>query len=186
MNLLSIEDIRIGLDKEFLLLEPDLDGLRLIPSVLSEAELSRCETQLEVKFPFGFREIISNYDFGRLTIGTVMFSNKGSYLEELLFMNGSVVWWNGEKERPRDFLMIATSDPYIFLLNVKSGKVYAFDRETGHDSKFCVAVDFTRFFQGIGTVFLMRGKEGSDMVLGEKVSAEVGSDYDLFWISLAS
>lgn len=186
MTLLSLDDVRDGLDKEFLPLEPMLTGFRLIPKCLPDEDVDGCERRLGVSFPEAFRKLISAFDFGNLTIGPVSFSAAGDYLAELVDFNESVHWWGASDKRPQDFIMIANSDPFVFLLNVKSGQVYAFDRERDWSELFRVSIDFTGFLRGIGSVMLLHNSVTDTKILGENICMDAQGENKDFWSFLAS
>ncbi|MFL6635309.1 MAG: hypothetical protein ACJ8HJ_23640 [Massilia sp.] len=62
LKLLSIDDIKAGLDKEFLPLEPMLTGFRLIEKVTPSSAIEDAEKKISIRFPDDFREIIAKYD----------------------------------------------------------------------------------------------------------------------------
>ncbi|NAG47406.1 hypothetical protein GUC42_24695 [Escherichia coli] len=64
--LLSIEDIKSGLDKEFLPLEPMVTGLRLVGKITEIDEVEDTEKRLGVTFPDTFSSLIRQYNFGYL------------------------------------------------------------------------------------------------------------------------
>jgi hypothetical protein len=94
------------------------------------------------------------------------------------------MWW-GSGPRPADQLMIANSDPYVFLLNVTNGHISAFDREKTWDQARLIAADFESFVRGVGSVMLLRAQESDKRKLGGEVAREVGSADEEFWQFLA-
>ncbi|MFZ3003916.1 MAG: hypothetical protein WA071_26615 [Undibacterium umbellatum] len=183
MKLLSIREIQSGLDKEFLPLEPMLSGYRIVEKVLSERIIAETETILKVKFPVEFRIIISAIDFGRLTIGPIVFCARGDYMQELIELNTSVCWWEGML-RPSDFIMIGNSDPFAILLNVKTGRVLAMDSEAAFVSDRIIAENFQSFFCGVGTAILMKNDISDRRNLAKCISDCVKCDDIEFWSGL--
>lgn len=110
MALLTLQEIKDGLDREFLPLEPMLLGLRMIEKETSLDTIEHCENHLAVKFPSSFRNLIAAFDFGQLTIGPVVFCSSGDYLAELITLNERVNWW-GDGERPSNLILIGTQTP---------------------------------------------------------------------------
>lgn len=47
-----------------------------------------------------------------------------------------------------------------------------------------ISSNFTLFFCGVGTTFLLRGKEHSQ-IIANQISKAVGSQYNEFWLKLA-
>lgn len=180
--LLSIEDIKSGLDKEFLPLEPMITGFRVIEKRTKADEIENIGKRLGVAFPDSFSSLICRYDFGHFTIGQIVFSSSGDYLNDLLNINTGN-WW-GEGQRPNNKIVVAISDPYTFILDVDSESISAFTSDLNwHDAKI-ISSDFTLFFYGIGTIFLLRSKK-SPQIIANQVSKAVGSQYNEFWLKLA-
>ncbi|BBB64203.1 hypothetical protein UNDKW_5930 (plasmid) [Undibacterium sp. KW1] len=184
MKLLSIEKIQAGLDKEFFPLEPMLSGYRIIRKILPEDKVAKTEATLGVKFPNEFRTIISEFDFGMLTIGPIVFCAKGDYIQELIDLNTSVCWWR-EGQRPENMIMIGNSDPFTILLDVNSGCVFAMDPEVGWEKSKIIAGNFLDFFRGIGTAMLMRNEIDDRRGLAQGIFENVKSEDLEFWSQLA-
>lgn len=184
MTLLTLKEISDGLDKEFLHLEPMLTGYRLITKSTPSDLIGGVESKLSVTLPSDFRDIISQFDFGNLTIGPIAFCASGDYPDELVELNTDVCWW-GSGSRPSNLLMIANSDPFVILLDVQSGFVLALDSDTGWESSTKVAEDFRKFLMGLGTVMLKRNETPDRSLLAKAVFADVGSENLEFWSALA-
>ena len=184
MTLLSTEEIKHGLDKEFLPLEPMLAGLRLIDGGLTDEALDTFERSMNLSLPTAFRKVVKDYDFGRLTIGPVVFCNTGDYLGELTKLNTKVVWWRTDS-RPTNLLMVANSDPFPILLNLETGEVLAMDVERGWQASRTIARNFDLFVKGVGTTMLGRNQSAERAALGRSVASEVGSPEQPFWLQLA-
>jgi hypothetical protein len=185
LKLLSIDDIKAGLDKEFLPLEPMLTGFRLIEKVTPSSAIEDAEKKISIRFPDDFREIIAKYDFGNLTVGFVAFCASGNYLNQLIELNSSVKWW-GHGERPVDVIMIGNSDPFAILMDAQSGSIYALDSEIGWGKSRKIADSFFKFFLALGTVVLKRNQTKGRQALVSDILEDVGGESSEFWINLAS
>jgi hypothetical protein len=184
MALLTINEIQHGLDKEFLPLEPMLTGFRLVNGGMLETSLIESEKQLGVTLPLAFRDMIKTFNFGRLTIGPVVFCNAGDYLKELVELNTSINWW-GEGQRPINLLMVANSDPYAILLNVNTGHILAMDVERGWQHAMHIANGFDVYLRGVGTTMLRRNELGDKALLARDVLADAGGSNLAYWAHLA-
>ncbi|WP_139208554.1 SMI1/KNR4 family protein [Achromobacter sp. NFACC18-2] len=184
MTLLTLDEIEKGLDQEFRSLEPMLTGLRLIKGGVSEESLNHAENLFAVAFPDAFRTLIKTYDFGWLTIGPILFCNTGDYLHELWELNTQVRWWGGDT-RPANLLMVANSDPYSILLDLKSGWVMAADVEIGWQRATVIAKDFEVYLRGVGTIMLHRNQWRDTSPLGQAVAVDVGALDICYWSQLA-
>jgi hypothetical protein len=182
--LLSIDEIRAGLEREFLPLEPMLTGFRLIESTPSEGTIASAEKAVATNFPKDFRELIARFDFGNLTIGPVVFGTSGDYLGEIIELNERAGWW-GRAERPTDLLMIANSDPFAILLDCRSGSVYSSDVESGWQKARKIADNFSTFLVGLGTTVLKRFGTHDRYGLANAIAKRVGNDHPEFWLNLA-
>jgi hypothetical protein len=184
MKLLTLEEIKNGLDKEFIPLEPMLSGYRLIDGGLTEKQISQCETTLSISFPRNLREILSTYDFGNLTIGPIAFCATGDYPSELIEYNGNLEWW-GEGQRPNNLIMIANSDPFVILLDISRESVIAVDPELGLKNASVVADGIENFLRGVGTIILFRNESDNKGQLAQSVHDIVGGKDFKFWAYLA-
>lgn len=180
--LLSIEDIKSGLDKEFLPLEPMVTGLRLVGKITEIDEVEDTEKRLGVTFPNTFSSLIRQYNFGYFTLGPIIFGSSGNYLNDLLDIN-SGVWW-GRGQKPNDKIVIAISDHYTFILDVKNESVSVITSELNWDDAKVISSNFYLFFCGIVTIFLLRNQQSSEEI-AKQVSNAVGSQYNEFWFKLA-
>lgn len=186
MTLLSINDIRVGLDEEYAALEPMLKGYRLtLLSPSSAPDPTDLEARLKVSLPQKFRALISTYDFGNLTIGPIAFCSSGNYLEELIDFNEQMEWWGSQDPRPLNLLMIANSDPYAILLNSENGLISAFKHDQHWTTARVVAKDFELFFRGIGTANILRKSSTNRRELGERITIAAHGNDEEFWVQLA-
>ena len=184
MSLLTIDEIRKELDQEFIPLEPLVAGLRLIVGGASISDLSYFENVLGSVLPSEFRGLIGEYDFGRLTIGPVVFCNNGDYLQELVYFNSARRWW-GAGLRPNNLLMIANSDPYVIVLDLRDGSVLAMDREFDWRHATRIADRFDFYVRGVGTMMLRRGLINDVSKLSRSVAEDVKSENLKYWTELA-
>lgn len=185
MTLLPLNDIQQGLDKLFLSLEPDLTGFRLLPSSTNHTEIACFEQQLNLTLPIDFKEIIQQFDFGNLTIGPVVFSACGDYLAELFEFNESLNWWGTTDSRPQNYLMVATADIYLILMDVTNGRIFAFDREAHWQSLRVIAGSFSIFIQAVGSVMLQRHPDKNNNSLAAKICTSIQGEDISFWEFLA-
>lgn len=181
--LLSLEEIKKGLDEKFLPLEPMLEGFRLVEDGLEESSLASCEARIGVKFPADFRAALLRYDFNNFTVGPVAFCATGNYLEELIVYNEGARWW-GESSRPQDLIMIANSDPFAILLNVDTGEVLGMDPELGWGQSTKLAADFVKYLEGVGTAMLMHDTADDKDKLAQEIHEQTGSQDLKYWKSL--
>lgn len=185
MKLLSFDEIKDGLDREYLPLEPLLEGFRLKTPGLEEHSLHKCESNLNIVLPKDFRRIISLYDFGNLTIGPISFCVAGNYASQLVEYNKEVTWW-GNGLRPVNLIMIANSDPYAIVLNTMNGKVVALDPELGLEKATKVSGSSETFIRGIGSIFLLRNNVDDRILLAKYIKEAVDGDDIKFWKFLAN
>lgn len=165
MLLLGFDEIAKRLDEQFLPLEPDLNGFRLLHSRLKETDIRRIESILRVTLSNQSRELLLKYDLGNLTIGPISFCTTGDYVSWLIAMNAEKrtsgitnKWWTGER-RPDNQLLIALSDDYAVCLDTHTDHVKAFRSGSSPTSAVDVADSFPIFLQAIGTVFLIRNDQ---------------------------
>lgn len=178
--LLSIREIQAGLNREFQHLEPELSGYRLLEGNLQSRHLLDLERELSIKLPEDFRLLISEFDFGNLTIGPVSFGFSCDYTDMLLELNTTLRWW-GPSARPESMIMVANSDPFAIMLDVGSGEVLAMDAELGYERATLIARDFASFFAGLGTTVLLRNQTENKKELAQRIANEIGSDDLEFW-----
>ena len=184
MALLTVEEIRKGLDQEFIPLEPMITGLRLINGGVSEDVLGIFENENKISFPDDFRCLIKKIDFGNLTVGPVVFCNGGDYLKELFQLNVEMAWW-GRGGRPKDLFVIANSDPYVIILNIKTGNILAADFEIGWQCAKKIASNFDFYLRGVGTTMLRRNEVGNRCAFAKTIMKDVGGADLTYWSQLA-
>jgi hypothetical protein len=190
--LLSFDEIRARLDKQFLPWGPGLSERRLRAISLPAHRVQECESALAVKFLPSFTDLITQYDFGRLIIGTTGFGCRGDYCAELVDMNSrdefGFAWW-GEGERPPHLVKIADTDGYEIFLHVKTGRILAYPdflNERMSDILKQVAADFPLYVRGLGSAALLFKEAPDQHRLGEEIAREVGGmDGRDYWLEQA-
>lgn len=178
VTLKSMQEIQQDLDQTFLPLEArGITGMRLIDGGLPEETIDYFEERLGTQpWPADFKEFLSRYDFGRLTLGLVHFCGNGQYLNDLVRFNGS-------RGRPSDLLLIAGSDPHLILLSLKDGSVLALDNELGWEAAVPVARTFELFMRGIGTLAEARARRAAPPSLAKTIAASVGVPDSPYWLT---
>jgi hypothetical protein len=178
--LLTLDEIKEGLDKEFLPIEPTLTGFRLLPQAGAGWPLGHWSREPNTMFADGLLEIASRFDLGRLTIGPVTFGSRGNYVHDLDVYNeyqsaGGLT----------EFLIFAISDPFSYAVARKDGAVYVLDPEKGLPEG-PIAGSVAKFLMGVGTVFLKRRQVADKVALADEVANAVNSSYGRFWHWLSS
>ena len=178
MTLKTIQEIQQDLDKTFQPLEVrGLTGLRLIDGGLPEGTIDHFEERLGAPLPSDFRRFLEAYDFGRLTLGLVAFCGNGHYLSHLDVLNS-------RRGRPSELLVIANSDPYLILLNLKDGSVLALDNELSWEAAMPAALTFELFMRGLGTMAEARARRAAPASLAKEIAADVGVPESPYWLTL--
>jgi hypothetical protein len=184
MTLLTFDEIKQGLDQQFLPLEPMLTGLRLVDGGVLDEALDSCESQLSVAFPTSFRSTVKAFDFGKLTIGPIVFCNTGDYLRELKRVNTEITWW-GNGGRPDNLLVVANSDPYAIFLNCEMDELFALDADIGWQKAKKIAKGFDNYVRGIATIMLRRTNMRDFVSLAQAVMSDVDGTDLAYWSQLA-
>ncbi|MGR0306645.1 hypothetical protein [Acinetobacter beijerinckii] len=185
MVLLSLEQIRERLDVEFEPLEPILTGFRMLQASISSLEISTYETKFNVIFPLSFKNIISKYNFGDFTIGPIVFGCSVNYLDELIELDKLFNQNLDNKRDIKEFIVVAVSDPYLYLLDLRSSNIFALDSDLSLENRFFIALNFEKFIQGIGTLMLLRDTSNSENELAIQICKELGSECVDFWKTLS-
>ena len=156
---LKLDEIARKLDQIFLSLEQEgMSGMRLLPQKGASAFM-QAQKSLGVNFPAKFTKLLSKFELGNFEICNISFGSRGDYASELVRLNSvdefGGKWWQGE-DRPANLIVFAVGDPWIFLLECPSGKVFAwlFD-----DEELCsryVATDFEKFFIALASIYITR------------------------------
>ncbi|MBS9773903.1 MAG: SMI1/KNR4 family protein [Tenacibaculum sp.] len=178
----SIIKIKSKLDDEFLPLEDEITGLRLIDKCTKIEDINNFENKLEISLPQSFKNLISKYDFGNFEICNIQFGYEDNYLTILEKLNSEAdsfnKWWQGDK-RPNNIIFIANSDPYTILLDCSNGYVYAMLSDDKWLEWRIVSTDFELFLRSIGTIFLNRDNDFSEEIV--KIIQENNSKDNEFW-----
>ena len=156
---LELDEISQKLDQIFLPLEQDgITGMRLLPQK-DAASIMQAQKSLAVNFPAKFTNQLSKFELGNIEICNVSFGARGDYASDLVRLNSvdefGGKWWQGE-ERPANLIVFAVGDPWIFLLECASGKVFAWRIDDEELCSRCVASDFERFFIALASIYIAR------------------------------
>lgn len=156
---LKLDEIAKRLDQIFLPLEQEgITGMRLLPQK-NAASIMQVQKSLNVNFPAKFTKLISKFELGNFEICNVQFGAKDDYASELVHLNSvdefGGKWWQG-KDRPANLIVFAVGDPWIFLLECTSGKVFAWLFDDEELCSRCVASDFERFFIALANIDISR------------------------------
>jgi hypothetical protein len=178
--LLEIAALQSKLEDRFA--KAGLARLLLRRSQTSPTQLANSEETLEVRFPEAFRRALLTFDFGDLAIGGVAFSGTGDYLKFLVTRNiaGENPWW-GSGERPSGYLVVADTDGYVILLDVASGRLFAFERSENWTDRFEVAANFELFLRALVTAAVSNGGNESALRIAREVQAPSSTN---FWVEL--
>lgn len=84
----------------------------------------------------------------------------------------------------KEFIVVAVSDPYLYLLDLRSSNIFALDRDLSLENRFFIALNFEKFIQGIGTLMLLRDTLNSENELAIQICKELGSECVDFWKTL--
>ena len=179
---LKLDEITKKLDQIFLPLEQEgITGMRLLPQKDASAFM-QAQKSLGVDFPAKFTELVAKFDLGEFEICNVSFGARGDYASELVRLNSvdefGGKWWSSE-DRPANLIVFAVGDPWIFLLECSSGKVYAWLFDDEELCSRCVASDFEKFFIALASIGIARLSDETPPSLQEIVKF-VGADDKAF------
>ena len=186
--LLTLREIQDGLDKEFIPLEPLLEGFRLIDTPEPHFDAARCEAKLQVHLPTSFKSVVGSYDFGRITIGPVAFCNSGDYCREIIRDNRPdefSQWW-GPGDRPNGKVLVGSTESYAIILNTLDGTMSVIPNGEPVTRYLTAAQDFEMLVRGVGSVFLLRLQTDDRAAIPVAIAKAVGGEEGLaFWSYLA-
>lgn len=189
MDLLTLNDIQCQLLAQYEALDCEIPELNMKDATVDASALATLESQLAVRFPPAFHDVVVRYDLGELNVGGVFFGQKGDYLAELRDWNGEgsfPTWWGEQKGRPESLLRVAGTDGHIVLLDLADGTVHAFLRSASLQDADMIATDFAHLICGAGTVHFARRKAPDKQQLGHDVAEACGAGPDSeFWEELA-
>jgi hypothetical protein len=166
-KILSLDDIQtqlrdVALDIREKGLEIELGTLK--GGGLSDLHLRKLEHAFGCVLPDSFKRVVQEYDFSGLQIGDTSFGAVRGYCDELIWLNCETTWWCGSpwifpetprtSPRPEQLLMIATGDPYSWLLDVSNGRILALDAEKLHPDALPAARNFQQFVQCRASLWL--------------------------------
>lgn len=184
MPLLSLEEIQQELDRKFLPLPEFMWNGRLRSGGVSDSALAECEKALGRKLPSAFCTLIQAYDFGDLTLGPVMFSFNGDYLQRLIDLNVGKYSW-GCIGCPANLITVALSDPYSILLDTVHGTVHAHDPDLEWDQITHIASGFDTYFRGLAMAMVRLGKVEDSEAFAQQLLADVGGTDMRYWRTMA-
>ncbi|EOW6744292.1 nuclease [Cronobacter dublinensis] len=177
--MLTILDIEKRLREKFYPYQEEMDDLILKKRTCTLANLSKLESELNVKICNDFLLFLETYDLDNFSLGNVAFGTGEDYVNTLIELNKESDfnhWWLGHK-RPEGVIIIAISDPYTILLNNNNGQIYGINGESYQFREGEISKSFELFVRGVGTLFL---KEGTV----SEVAGAVGAVTQDFWHSL--
>jgi hypothetical protein len=188
INLLDLDTIQKRLNQEFSQCRFDIPGLRMTPSYLDDRRVSECEQDLGVKLPDRFRNLILKYSFCDLSLGGIFFGAGTDYVEILTRNNRDLEfpWWGTTETRPKDHLMIASTDGFIVLLDTRDETILAYQRGQHWMERRVIASDFDLFVRAAGTLFLDTSVQVAERAR-RAVSLLVGCDmastfWKIYWV----
>lgn len=156
----SFEQIVADLQAKFLPLDEDFSTYYLVEKSSDDAVIKQqVLKQLAVVLPESFSQFAGTYDLADFSLGPFCFGcqKEQSYWTHLLAINTpdewGGCWWTGV-ERPREWLVIALSDPYAVLINCTTGAIYALDGELTLSKALMLAPDFMSFFHAAACQYL--------------------------------
>lgn len=80
--------------------------------------------------------------------------------------------------------MIANSDPYVILLNLKHGSLLALDNELGWERAMPAARSFELFIRGLGTMAEARVRRAAPPSLANAIAVDVGVPNAPYWVTM--
>jgi hypothetical protein len=186
MTLLSSESISTGLKAKLAGAPVDVTEFLLRAPGLSTSDIENLARELRTNFTDSFRTALQRYALDPLTIGGVTIGSKGGFEDFVLEMNTDpvVTWW-GEGFRPRDLVLIGTSDGFAIIANMADGGIFAFHHGDNPESRVLVATDLDLFVRGLGTASLKKGDDDISK-LASAIANAVGASSDQFWLEFVS
>ncbi|ALB61136.1 FIG00924987: hypothetical protein [Cronobacter condimenti 1330] len=177
--LLTIPEIEKKLHEKFDPYQGEMDDLILKTRGSALANLSKLESNLNIKICNDFLVFLKTYNLDNFSLGNVAFGTGEDYVNTLIKLNKENDfnhWWVGHR-RPEGVIVIAISDPYTILLNNNNNKIYGISGESYQFQKEEISKTFELFVRGVGSLFL---KEGTV----SEVAGAVGAVNQDFWQSL--
>jgi hypothetical protein len=195
-TLLSLEQIEQGLAEKYAedVREFPEHFAGMIPKralqIPAEAELKILSKFVGSRLPISFETMYKTWDFNNLRIAGTDFSWRGDYVQQFLAYNDAppgMRWWEDRDTefRPNDFVMIAQGDPFITLLQLSTGEIYAYATDDGSEHCKMVALDIELYIRALGTIGLMVEKTSAlDDFANQIVSALGANVASEFWSEL--
>lgn len=194
--LLSLEQVQFGLAEKFAGYKEKFPALfaervpkRATDSV-SQDTINVIEREIGRKLPPSFERMLKAWDFGNFSIASINFSTKERYAEQFIAYNKNIPgvrWWEDQEDetRPSDFVMIAQGDPFVVLLELSTGQIFAYVTDNGSESRVPVAPGIEMFLRALGTVELKIANASSPSLFIDAVVAELGNKVSNdFWTEL--
>ena len=181
-----LENTRQQLDEIYLPLEKQhgIDGMRLLPQTGGGTTPEQAQAALGVRFPPCFAEAVKRYDFGNFETNNISFGRQGDYLGELVALNTpdewGGKWWQGET-RPDGLIVFAVSDPYTYILDCRSGAVYAMLSDDEWGRWRTVSHDFAVFVHAMAAIAAARMRNIPPQSLIADIQAANRSSETGFW-----
>jgi hypothetical protein len=154
--------------------------------------LDAVEAEFEIRLPQSFREAAAEWDLGRLELPGFPFASNGDYLARLRRLNAAVPgleWWGDRDEiaRPASLLAIAHGDPFMTLLDTRTGDIYAHAVDDGSANTKRVAPSLDMFLRAIGTCYLQSKSADDPNGLADSLVTELETPSGgPFWQELAT
>jgi len=190
-SLLALGAIQARMNEMYVMTGGDVPELAMRVPGMSPDEFNALSHELNYDFDDDFRETVTAYEIGGVSLGGIWFGQGGEYLRCLKRMNirsgHDEVWWADDLDRPLSYLMIASTDSYIVLLDSENGFVFSFERGRCWHTMDKVADSFSLLIRGAGSLFLRRKLAVNKKALGRNVAKQVGGNmvFDQFWVGLA-
>lgn len=132
-----------------------------VPSVADYKQATKLISDIEEQFgfvvPSTFAEAALKWNLGRLVLCNFHFGTTDDYIDELRKLNTAAPggeWWGDREDclqRPPELLAIAQSDPFMVLLNIDSGGIYAHAVDDGSANTRQVAPSLDCFLRAVGS-----------------------------------
>lgn len=181
--LLTMDAVRQRLEELYSDAPFDVSEFMLRQPGISADEIEEIEQEIGTQIGPSLRDALQRYSLDRLTIGGVTLGSSEGIEDFILANNVDPLtpWW-GVGVRPKDLILIGSSDGFAILVNVNSGKILAAHHGETKDYAQVVAGDIELFMRGLGTAVSSRSAD-----IGRMLAKEVGAEEPpLFWEQFAS
>lgn len=154
--LCSMEELQIKLKERMLPMAEylEIDSF-LLKNNIHQEPIQEFQEKFQLHPKSVFLNFVRQYDLNQWEFFNIWFGRE-NYLEELIEINTATGWdcWWGEGERPSEWLMIAQTDPYTFLLHRQTDKIYAITSDDKDTEWQAIAPNFEQWVRGIGTYYI--------------------------------